>query len=89
MPFGARRTERIMARVTAAGIDALNPHHRFCTPTLISRAHEQNVQVFAWGIRSQRPLERMVGRGADAVYCDNIEAMVSLLRAREDHPAGG
>lgn len=79
MPFGARRAEKIIAQVTAARVDALNPHHRFCTLGLISRAHEQNVQVFAWGIRSQRPLERMVQRGADAVYCDNVEAMVSVL----------
>lgn len=89
MPFGARRAEKIIAQVTAARIDALNTHHRFCTRGLISRAHEQNVQVFAWGIRSQRPLERMVQRGADAVFCDNVEAMVSLLRGNGHYEAPG
>lgn len=74
---------RLIDRLAAAGVDVLNVHHRFCRGRLVAYAHLREVRLFAWGIRSSRPLRRVVQLGVDGVYCDDVDTMVQVLSRTE------
>lgn len=80
MPVRPGAMHSLIDRLTAIQIDALNLYHPFCRRAPVERAHRQGLQIFAWGIRRQRALERVVAHGVDGVYCDNIDEMVSATR---------
>jgi glycerophosphoryl diester phosphodiesterase len=80
MPIRFHAATELVDRLARAGVDVLNVHHRFCRERLIAYAHLRRVRLFAWGIRSRRPLQRVVQLGVDGVYCDNVETMVHILR---------
>lgn len=82
IPLRFHGAMQLVDRLAEAGVDALNVQHRFCRERLITYAHRQNVRLFAWGIRSSRPLQRVVQIGVDGVYCDNVEVMVRILGPR-------
>jgi glycerophosphoryl diester phosphodiesterase len=69
----------LMRRLARLRVDAINIFHRFCTVRLIERAHAQSLLIFAWGIRGGRSLERVLARGVDAVYCDDVPGMVEII----------
>jgi glycerophosphoryl diester phosphodiesterase len=83
IPLRFRAATQLADRLAAADVDVLNVHHRFCRPRLITYAHCLNIRVFAWGIRSARPLQRVVQLGVDGVYCDNVNTMLDVLRQHE------
>lgn len=76
------RSARLVRRLAQAHVDAINVHHRFCTARLIADAHEAGIGVFAWGVRSRRPLARVAVLGVDGVFCDNVAEMSNLIRAK-------
>jgi glycerophosphoryl diester phosphodiesterase len=80
IPLGRKRTARIVAQLASRRVDAINVFHYLCRAHLIAEAHEQDMKIFAWGIRSRRALERAVSRDVDGVYCDDAAAMVDVLK---------
>ncbi len=84
MPIRLSVAMHLIDRLADAGVDALNVHHRFCRERLIDYAHVRGVRLFAWGIRSSRPLQRVVLLGIDGVYCDHVEMMVQILGQHHD-----
>lgn len=73
---------RLVTQLAAIEVDAVNVFHRLCTAHMVELAHGHGLRIFVWGVRSRRPLERVVARGVDGVYCDDVEAMVSVLGSR-------
>lgn len=79
LPVLPRGRNALMERVSNAGVDALNVHHRFCTASLVRSVQAQGLMVFAWGIKRDSALQRVMGHGVDGVYCDNVQSMVDVL----------
>jgi glycerophosphoryl diester phosphodiesterase len=79
MPLRQRGFESLVERLAAGGVDAVNIHHRLWRERLIHTAHDRGLRAFAWGIRRRGPLRRVLARGVDAVYCDDVEEMVRAL----------
>jgi glycerophosphoryl diester phosphodiesterase len=79
IPAGRHRADRLVAQLADMGVDALNVHHRFCSAGLVKRAHDAGLLVFAWGVRSERPLRRVMAFGIDGAYCDDVAAMVRVV----------
>jgi glycerophosphoryl diester phosphodiesterase len=80
LPLRFSSATRLVDRLAGEGVDVLNLHHRFCRAPLVEYAHEKNIRIFAWGIRSAGPLRRVIRLPVDGVYCDNVQAMVDALR---------
>ncbi len=57
--------------------------NRFCRQRLLEYARASGLRVFAWGIRSDGPLQHVLRLPIDGVYCDNVEAMVRVLPPRD------
>ena len=73
--------ERRCAVLRAAGVDALNLHHRNCTPNRAAVVHQSGLLLFGWGARSGRSAARTLRNGADGVFCDDTAAMVAVVAA--------
>jgi len=71
--------ERHAADLAAAGIDAMNLHHREWNKGLVGLFHRFGVRAFAWNVQEVRHLRAMLGYGVDAVYCDHVERMVATV----------
>lgn len=82
LPLLPGRAARLITQLADLRIDALNVPHRFCTKSLIERAHRHGLAIFAWGIHRGRALERVIARGVDGVYCDDVEDMVNVIATR-------
>ncbi len=78
-----RRTsvERRCASLRAAGVDALNLHHRACTAARVVSVHGSGLLLFGWGARGAVAAARTLRNGADGVFCDDVAAMVSIIAA--------
>lgn len=63
---------RVSERGAAAGIDALNVHHRLIVGASAPLAHAGGLRLFAWGLRRERHLERAARLGVDAVFVDDV-----------------
>lgn len=72
----------LTSRLSNVGVDAVNVFHRLCRAGMVDIAHAQGLQLFAWGVRNRRQLERIVTHGVDGVYCDDVAAMVAVLGPR-------
>lgn len=59
-------------RLAAAGIDAINLHHRILTGGSAEVAHRSGLKLFAWGLRRHRDIRRVSALGADAVFVDEV-----------------
>ncbi|HZQ35801.1 MAG TPA: glycerophosphodiester phosphodiesterase family protein, partial [Dehalococcoidia bacterium] len=64
----------VAERCSAAGIDALNVHHRLIVSASAPLAHASGLRLFAWGLRHERHLQRVARLGADAVFLDDVRA---------------
>ncbi len=73
--------ERRCAVLRAAGVDALNLHHRNCTPANVMLVHHSGLLLFGWGARRGAAATRILRNGADGVFCDDTVAMVAALAA--------
>ncbi len=73
--------ERRCAALRAAGVDALNLHHRNCTRAHVEAVHSSGLLLFGWGARSAVAAARTLRHGADGVFCDDTAGMVAILAA--------
>jgi len=71
--------ERHAADLAAAGIDAMNLHHREWNKGLVGLFHRFDVRAFAWDVQEVRHLRTMLGYGVDALYCDHVQRMVATV----------
>jgi glycerophosphoryl diester phosphodiesterase len=74
-----RAPEGFMARMAAAGIDAVNVHHRTVSRRLVAAAEEHSRLVFAWGVRRRVSIGAVLSRGAHGVFADDADALVAAL----------
>jgi glycerophosphoryl diester phosphodiesterase len=73
--------QRRCAVLRDAGVDALNLHHRTCTPARAVMVHDAGLLLFGWGARSGAAAARTLRAGADGVFCDDTAAMVAVVGA--------
>ena len=71
--------EQRAAALAAAGIDAVNLHHRDWTGGLTALFHRFEVLCFGWDAQHGRILDGLLDAGIDAVYCDHVDRMVDAL----------
>jgi glycerophosphoryl diester phosphodiesterase len=71
--------ERRCAILRDAGVDALNLHHRTCTPSRAAQVHDAGLLLFGWGARTGTTAARTLRNGADGVFCDDTAGMVAAL----------
>jgi glycerophosphoryl diester phosphodiesterase len=72
---------RRLQTLRSAGVDAVNLHHRSCTPSRAAVVHQSGLLLFGWGARNGRSAARALRNGADGVFCDDSAAMVAALAA--------
>jgi glycerophosphoryl diester phosphodiesterase len=80
IPLSPGRPRGVVERLTATGVDALNVFHPFCFPGTVRLAHERGLLIFAWGIKRRAAVSRVLERGVDGVFADNVEEMVAATR---------
>jgi glycerophosphoryl diester phosphodiesterase len=71
--------ERHAARLRAAGIDGINMHHTDWTLGLTTLFHRFDRFTFGWDAQHDHILRSLVTMEMDAVYCDNVEVMMSVI----------
>ncbi|HEV7679275.1 MAG TPA: glycerophosphodiester phosphodiesterase [Candidatus Dormibacteraeota bacterium] len=76
-----RSPDRFMARLAAAGVDAVNVHHRTVSRRLVASAEAHSRLVFAWGVRGRASVGSVLARGAHGVFADDVEALVAALQS--------
>lgn len=76
--------ERHAADLGAHGIDAMNLHHGDWSAGLVALFHRFGVLAFAWDAQQARHLRAALEHGVDAVYCDDVPRMVSVVAAWQD-----
>jgi glycerophosphoryl diester phosphodiesterase len=76
-----RVLERHAAALGAAGIDAMNLHHREWTAGLVSLFHRFDVRAFAWDVQEVRHALAVLRMGVDAVYGDHPDRLVATVAA--------
>ena len=72
-----------LAALRSAGVDALNLFHRSCRPAVVADVHAAGMLAFAWGARDGAAAGRALRRGADGVFCDDLDGMVAAVAAEE------
>lgn len=77
----AAALERRCELLRSAGVDALNLHHRACTPARAARVHGAGLLLFGWGARTGAAAARVLRTGADGVFCDDSAGMVAVVAA--------
>jgi len=80
IPLRPSSTHTVIEHLAETQITTINIHYRFCRRALIEQAHARGLLVFAWGVRSGRPLPRLLIRGVDGVFCDDVAEMVAALK---------
>lgn len=74
---GDQGTERHAARLSHAGIDAINMHQSEWTGGLVVLYHRFGVRAFGWDAQHERMLVALFDMGADAVYSDHVGRMTA------------
>jgi hypothetical protein len=77
------KVERRCMTLRAAGVDALNLHHRTCTPARSAQVHESGLLLFGWGARTRGAAARTLRNGADGVFCDDTVGMIAVVAAEK------
>jgi glycerophosphoryl diester phosphodiesterase len=72
---------RRAAALRAAGVDALNVHHRTCDRSRVDSVHGEGLLLFGWGARHGAAASRLLRQGADGVFCDDAAGMVAAVAA--------
>lgn len=71
--------ERRASQLAAAGIDAVNLHHRDWTGGLTTLFHRFGVACFGWDAQHERVLAALLDAGIDGVYSDHVDRMVDAV----------
>jgi glycerophosphoryl diester phosphodiesterase len=77
--LGLRMPQHILA-IASSGIDVLNMPHSDWSAATISLTHDAGLRAFAWGCNSRGVIESMISSGVDAIYCDDVDLMLSCIR---------
>ena len=75
MPGGP---EPWMARLSAAGVAAVNLRHDSWSGGLVTMAHRFGLYAFGWDLQHAHLLENGLRMGLDAVYSDHVDLMVEV-----------
>lgn len=71
--------ERRAATLADRGVDAVNLHHTDWTGGLTTLFHRFERCALAWDCQHERVIVALLAMGIDAVYSDDVEAMVGVL----------
>ena len=71
--------ERHAARLSSAGIDAINMHYSDWNLGLTTLFHRFDRHAFGWDAQQERMLRDLVSIEIDAVYCDDVERMMGVI----------
>lgn len=71
--------ERRAANLSAAGIDAVNLHHREWSGGLTTLFHRFDVLTLAWDAQFDRTLETVLDAGIDGVFSDHVDTMMAAI----------
>jgi glycerophosphoryl diester phosphodiesterase len=63
---------RTASHAAAAGVDALNLHHRLVGGGSAATVHAAGLRLFAWGLRDGRQAQRVTSTGADALFLGDV-----------------
>lgn len=74
-----RDLDRHLDQLTAAGIEVLNLHQRFCSAALAEACHRRGLLLFAWDVQRRSAMRRMLACGIDALMSDHVDRMVAEL----------
>ncbi len=69
-------------RLAALRIDAMNLREDDWNAELVEVVHAHGVLAFAYRAHTAAALERVLGLGVDAVYCDDVSLMMDAIRSR-------
>ena len=72
-------------RASAAGHRAIHPYYTTVDASLLRRAHEASVAVWAWTVNGADAVEKLVGLGVDGIITDDCP----LVRGVVDRAAAG
>jgi glycerophosphoryl diester phosphodiesterase len=79
IPLSPRRARSVADRLASIGVDALNLYHPFCTARAVERGHAPGLLVFAWGVKRDNTLRRVLRAGVDGIFADNVEEMARAV----------
>jgi glycerophosphoryl diester phosphodiesterase len=71
--------ERHAARLSNAGIDAINMHYSDWTAGLTTLFHRFERTCFGWDAQHQRIIVELVEMGIDGLYCDDTTRMMEAI----------
>jgi glycerophosphoryl diester phosphodiesterase len=71
--------ERHAARLSSAGIDAINMHYTDWTVGLTTLFHRFERTCFGWDAQQPRIISELIAMGIDGLFCDDTERMVSIV----------
>jgi glycerophosphoryl diester phosphodiesterase len=77
-----------VARSAAAGIEVLNMHHSDWSAGLVAMVHRFELMAFGWDAQFERVLDHLLDMGADGVYSDHVDRMVTALGDAAPDDAG-
>jgi glycerophosphoryl diester phosphodiesterase len=83
---------RLLGRLAALRIDALNFHWHDWTKRLVAATHDAGLRAFGWDAQTDAAVDKLVGLGIDALYADHPDLLVSRVhaaRARASAPTRG
>ncbi len=73
--------ERHAARLTAAGIDAINMHYTDWTIGLTTLFHRFERLCFGWDAQQERVLNELIDMQIDGLFCDDTSRMMSVIES--------
>ncbi len=76
--------ERHAARLSQAGIDAINMHHTDWTAGLTTLFHRFERTCFGWDAQHERILADLIRMEIDGFYCDDTARMMSVVTGSGD-----
>ncbi len=71
--------ERHAANLAAAGVAAMNLHHREWTAGIVTLFHRFDIQAFAWDAQEVRYIRALLEMDIDAIYSDHTDRMVATV----------
>jgi len=75
--------ERRAARLSAAGIDAINLHESDWSSGLATLFHRFGLKCLGWDAQHTRQIDHLLNIGIDGLYSDHVDRMVVRLQAVE------
>ncbi len=76
--------ERHLARLSGAGVDALNLHHSDWSSGLVAMVHRFELLALGWDVQFDRTIDNLLDTGIDGVFSDHVDRMMACIRRR--HP---